>query len=364
MSDAAAAPVRRLLERAVRAGLAPGLVAGWWLADRGKTAIVPVGRAEALPEPRPVTADTWFDLASLTKPLAVGTLSLLALRDGAIRLDTRVGEVLPELVGAGVEGCTIGRLLTHTSGLPAWAPLYATGAGPSGVVDSIARLPVGEAATEVVYSCPGFILLGLMLARRLGAGLDVLLADRVLRPLGLADDLGFTPDRRRPVAAGALVALAEAELLAKRGLDPSLVPPPAPAKPDDGNARFLGGVAGNAGLFGTMAGVLGMARAWLEPGLLLTAEEIALATADHTPGLAQARGLGWQLAATPGCSAGPALSPGAFGHTGFAGASLWIDPTRGAALALLGNRVHPAHRPTDLHPLRRRFHETVIDRLG
>jgi CubicO group peptidase (beta-lactamase class C family) len=134
--------------------------------------------------------------------------------------------------------------------------------------------------------------------------------------------------------------------------------------PDDGNARFLGGVAGNAGLFGTVAGVLGMARAWLEPGLLLTADEIALATADRTAGLGQARGLGWQLAATPGCSAGSALSPSSFGHTGFAGASLWVDPTRGTALALLGNRVHPAHRPTDLHPLRRRFHRIVIDRLG
>ena len=96
-------------------------------------------------------------------------------------------------------------------------------------------------------------------------------------------------------------------------------------------------------------------------GEFLTSDEIDRATSDHTPGREQARGYGWQLASSPGCSAGPALDPSAFGHTGFTGTSLWIDPTRGVAIALLTNRVHPGHRPTDLHPLRRRFHHLVVN---
>jgi CubicO group peptidase (beta-lactamase class C family) len=99
------------------------------------------------------------------------------------------------------------------------------------------------------------------------------------------------------------------------------------------------------------------------PGLLLTEDEIAAATRTRTPGLEQERGLAWQLASSPGCSAGPALAPEAFGHTGFTGTSLWIDPTRKLAMALLTNRVHPGHRSTDLHPLRRRFHQLVVDQL-
>jgi CubicO group peptidase (beta-lactamase class C family) len=126
---------------------------------------------------------------------------------------------------------------------------------------------------------------------------------------------------------------------------------------DDGNARGLGGVAGNAGLFGTAAAVARLASEYLPGGgELLTAEEAALATRSHTRGLGQERGLGWQLAATPGCSAGPALPPEAFGHTGFAGTSVWVDPGARTAFVLLANRLHPGGRTPDLHPLRRRFH--------
>ncbi len=109
----------------------------------------------------------------------------------------------------------------------------------------------------MVYSCPGFILLGMMLERIAGTPLDRLFGDRVLHPLGLEEQLGFRPEADRPLAGGAVSPDTELRLVAERGLDPATIPPVGPALPDDGNARFLGGVAGNAGLFGTAAGVLG-----------------------------------------------------------------------------------------------------------
>jgi CubicO group peptidase (beta-lactamase class C family) len=145
------------------------------------------------------------------------------------------------------------------------------------------------------------------------------------------------------------------------GFDPDFVPAYEAGFPDDGNSRFLGGVAGNAGLFGTAAGVLALTAEYLPgSGRLLTKSEVAEATSNHTEGKEQARGLGWQLAASPGCSAGPGLPPKAFGHTGFTGVSTWFDPLRREGWVLLTNRLHPGGRASDLHPLRRRFHSLAV----
>jgi CubicO group peptidase (beta-lactamase class C family) len=357
--------VAALLERARRAGWTPGGAAGWIEAGRRDPVVVAVGRAAVAPSPVDATPATWFDLASLTKPLVVGCLSLLAIRWGWFGLATTVGDVLPEAAGRPISAATIGQLLTHTSGLPAWSPIYALTEGrPERALDAVVDLPMVDPGTRVVYSCPGFLLLGWMLERRGGAALDALFADHVLRPLGLSDELGFRPGPDRPVAAGASAPDAERTLVRDCGLDPAWVPQVGRGLPDDGNARFLGGVAGNAGLFGSAAGVLGLARIYIERDGLLRGGEIDAASANRTTGREQARGLGWQLAGSPGCSAGPSLDRASFGHTGFTGTSLWIDPTRGAAMALLANRVHPGHRSTDLHPLRRRFHRLVVDAVS
>ena len=354
--------VRILLERAIRAGLAPGMVAGWQEATDPQPETVAVGRARVSPFSTTVSPNTWFDLASLTKPLVVGTLSLLAMRDRWFEPDTTAADVLPEIGAFPTGGLSVRQLLTHSSGLPAWEPIYAlTGGNSDRLLDTLGGLKIDEPGSQVVYSCPGFILLGAMLERLADTGLDDLFVERVLKPLGLEAELSFRPATVDQLAAGAHAPGAERLILHERGLDPSLIPANQLGHPDDGNSRFLGGVAGNAGLFGTIAGVLTLARIYFGVGEFLTSDEIELATADHTQGLEQARGFGWQLASSPGCSAGATIDPSAFGHTGFTGTSLWMDPTRGLAMALLTNRVHPDHRPTDLHPLRRRFHHLVVD---
>jgi CubicO group peptidase (beta-lactamase class C family) len=358
------AGVGALLSRAVEAGLGVGWVA--LAAREGQEGTCWMVGSAAVGGP-PVAPDTLYDLASLTKPLATGTLLLLACRDG-VPLEAPLAEVLPELGDSPWASATLAQCATHTAGFPAWAPLYALGErSREGALGALARLePVAPPGRRLTYSCPGFIALGLALERCGGADLATLFRDLVGEPLGLAEELAFAP----PLAAAAAAAgqsepFVERALLAERGLAGA---PPAASSTglscDDGNARSLGGAAGNAGLFGTASAVAQLAAEYLPGGgELLTAGEAALATRTWTAGFEQARGLAWQLATTPGCAAGPALSPAAFGHNGFTGTSLWVDPDERVVLVLLGNRLHPGGRTPDLHPLRRRLHALALGHL-
>lgn len=344
-----------LLGRAVAAGLGQGWVAGLvregeegmcWCAGR-----LAAGGAE-------VVADLWFDLASLTKPLVTTTLLLLARRDG-LDLQAPLGELLPELGGSPWAGVTVQQCASHTAGFPAWEPLYLGGLGHDRYLATLAAVaPEAAPGVRVIYSCLGFVALGLALERAAGVDLATLFEELVVGPLGLGSDCGFAPPRTVVVAGGESEWFVERRLLSLRGRPGE--PPPADPEAwpcDDGNARGLGGVAGNAGLFGNLAAVARLAAEFLPGGgELLDAEEAELATRSWTAGKEQARGLGWQLAATPGCSAGPDLVADAFGHTGFTGTSVWVDPARRDVLVLLGNRLHPGGRTPDLHPLRRAFH--------
>ncbi len=348
--------VERLLGRATAAGLVPGAVATW-LGDDG-VRVATSGNSRIRPDTEPVSERHWFDLASLTKPLVTATLVLIARRRGLLELSSHLGDVL---AGTGRIGeATILELLTHTSGLPAWLPLPTLAEGdPARAPGCLLQVqPVTHPGRSVVYSCVGYLLLGEVVEHCFGTDLPRAFATEIAQPLGLADELGFRPDTlKHRLVAGAADAGWERRLAKELGFAGDRIPDPQNGLPDDGNARFLGGAAGNAGLFGTAAGVLALAGTWLEPGRLLSREDIELGTRNHTPGLEQARGLGWQLAASPGCSAGSALDCSAFGHTGFTGTSVWVDPSNRAVWVLLGNRHHPNPRPVDLHPLRRRFHQ-------
>lgn len=347
----------------MRAGLFPGGVAGWTTVS-GSERVMAVGRLSTTLPSAAMVPGAWFDLASLTKPLVTSTLCLLAFRHRLLERGTRVGEVLPDAVGQPTANLSVQHLLTHVSGLPAWVPLYGRCHGdPERALGTLVRTELeAPPGHRVVYSCVGFLLLGALLERVFDLPLDRAFQALVLAPLELETELGFLPcPEGRLLVPGAATATAEQSLSAQAGASPGFVPAPGAGLPDDGNARFLGGVAGNAGLFGSLHGVLELAAQYLVPRSRLLAEaEIALATTDWTPGLEQGRGLGWQLASSPGSSAGPSLAPTAFGHTGFTGASLWVDPVRGVVLGLLSHRHHPAHRGGNLHPLRRRFHSLAL----
>jgi serine-type D-Ala-D-Ala carboxypeptidase len=348
--------VAGLLQGATAAGLAAGWTA---LASRsGRDGRVWCHGAAGAGGP-PVQPDLLWDLASLTKPLAGTVLLLLARRDG-LDLEMELGSLLPELGRAPWGRVPVWQCATHTAGFPAWVPLYALGGcSAAGYLEALARVPPAVApGTRVLYSDLGFIALGIALERAAGESLATLFAGVVAHPLGLADEITYAPTLASRVAAGERRWFVEERLLGERGIGGS---PPAGGDGvhpcDDGNARGLGGIAASAGLFASAAAVARLAAEFLPGGgELINDEEAALATRCWTPGLEQARGLGWQLAATSGCSAGPALPPSGFGHSGFTGTSVWTDPESRVSYVLLGNRLHPGGRTPDLHPLRRRFH--------
>jgi CubicO group peptidase (beta-lactamase class C family) len=276
-----------------------------------------------------------------------------------------VGEVVPETRRTPVGDLEVRHLLTHSSGLPAWLPFYCLAEGRreriAGILQHIEveRRP----GTEVVYSCVGFIILGLMLENLAATDLAALFHSRVLSPLGLHDELGFRPDPdRRSLAGGAWKPTAEERLVRDLGLDPKWIPALGRGLPDDGNSRFFGGVAGNAGLFGTARGVSVLTAEFCrKTPLLVTPAEVDPAVTLQTAGLrGQERGWGWQLATTAGCSAGNGVPENGFGHTGFTGVSVWAEREQGRVWVLLANRNHPGQRGVDLHPIRRRFHALAV----
>ncbi len=354
--------IRNLLKPAIRAGLTPGAIAVVSTPDQ--CSCTRAGNARLFPSPRFVTKNTVYDLASLTKVLATTSLFLIALRSKNLSLETGVGDILPDARGSRWEGVRIEHLLSHTSGLPAWVPLYALAEGDNTrVLESLLNLEFeASPGQRVVYSCLGFILLGIILETVLELPLNVAFQTLVAKPLGIEHDLGYhdaiiSNDR----AGHACSTRLESTMVKNLGLDPRHVPQAMPHLPDDGNARFLGGFSGNAGLFGTAEAVLTLARNFLPTKVsFFSRSEMLMVSHDRTLGLGANRGIGWQLATSPGCSAGPSLSRSSFGHTGFTGTSLWIDPDREMICILLSNRQHPEHRLINFHPLRRRFHAIAV----
>jgi len=356
-----AARLEDYLRAHVEAGDFPGasyLVAG----DREVLAEGALGSAVLRPERIAAATSTLYDLASLTKPIAGSCLAAILASEGRLTCDDPLARHLPEWNPPGdAARITLLDLLTHRSGLPAWNPVYIHASGRDGYLERLKSLPLERPPGEsVVYSDPGYILLGFALERAGGAPLDRLLADKVARPLALRD-LRFRPPRsmRRRIAATEAGNRRERDLAGTEGDGYNgWRAEVAWGEVHDLNARALGGISAHAGLFGTARAVLGVAREVLGPGTgLLDERQREFMRADLTTGLGADRSLGFLLASNPGTSAGSGLSRRSFGHTGFTGTSLWIDPDARRIYVLLTNRVHPEFREIDMNAIRRGFHE-------
>jgi CubicO group peptidase (beta-lactamase class C family) len=357
------ARIQDYLRAHIEAGDFPGasyLVAG----DARILAEGALGSAVLRPERVAAAVSTLYDLASLTKPLAGALLAALLASERRLSLDDPLSRHLPEWdVEGDAARITLLDLLTHRSGLPAWCPVYLQATGRDGYLERLKRLPLERPPGErVVYSDPGYILLGFALARAGGATLDRLFADRVTRPLALRDLL-YRPPRslRRRIAATEAgnrreKLLAGAEGDGYNGWRTEV----AWGEVHDLNARALGGVSAHAGLFGTARAVFQVAQEFLGPGIgLLNQRQRELMMTDLTKGLGESRSLGLLHAPGPGVSDGGPLSRRSLGHTGFTGTSLWIDPDARRVYVLLTNRVHPEFREIDMNAIRRGFHEVA-----
>lgn len=297
-----------LLDRAVEAGVTPGGQLA--LGTAAEWQVVPFGHTDASAS-EPVTEETVYDLASLTKVLATTAIAHSLVQEGTVRLES------------------IEDLLCHRAGLPAHRRYDQLAESPERAWELIMSEPPIHKG-ETVYSCVGFLQLQRRLEEATGQPFQQLFVRRVAQPLGL-DTMGFLPTRAAaPTEEGVPVG-----------------------KPHDENARFLGGVAGNAGLFGAAGDVARFVQ-----HVLQRLDEWSRWIGPQPPSCT--RGLGWAIKESD-CGV---WSTATFGHLGFTGCSLWIDPSAGTFVVLLTNRVHPTRTNEKIHAFRRLIDLTAFSALN
>ncbi len=336
------------------------------------------------PEPLPMTPDTVFDLASLTKPMATTTAMMLLVRDGRAALDDPACTVIPEFGRGARAAVTFRQLLNHTSGLPAWKPYYesvipakagmrersGTAAGRSGESAAAAegrcleRLHdeelVAAPGEQCLYSDLGFMLLGEAIERLSGRPLDLFCRDEIFAPMGLSStffaDLG-SPESR-PGAARAIAATEDCPWRRKILC----------GEVHDDNAFAMGGVAGHAGVFSSAPDVhrflrfLGRCLEDAEPAFLPGAVVREFLEAERMlPG--QTHVLGWDTPSPEGSSSGRHFSARTVGHLGFTGTSIWWDLERDVHVVFLTNRVHPSRDNAAIREYRPLVHDAVMEGL-
>ncbi len=342
--------VRDVLAHAIAARVTPGGVVDVG-SGAARTCLVTAGHVTYAADAAPVVSDTVYDLASLTKVLATTTLALGADAAGTLPLETRLAARLPGFTDR--TDLTVQDLLEHAAGFPAHRRYFRAVAGPAGYLGRISAEPAAYAPrTTHIYTDLGFILLGVLLEDAISLGLDAQFA-RLVHAIAPGAELayGVRPEWRGRVAPS--------------GVDPWRGVMVA-GHVHDSNAAALGGVAGHAGLFGTAGAVGAFARWWMARLTDAKAPTHGISTALATRAVSRgavpgsSRGLGWDTM-LPTSSCGTRMSSRAFGHTGFTGTSLWIDPARDLYVVCLTNRVHASDDADGIRRLRIALHDAVVD---
>ncbi|MDQ3135584.1 MAG: DUF1343 domain-containing protein, partial [Acidobacteriota bacterium] len=298
-----------------------------------------------------LTADTIFDVASLTKVVATATSMMLLVERGLVRLNDPLSRFIPEIKGDGRERITIEYLLTHRSG---YAPDFDLGEQWTGAEEALKRLqterPRQPPGTKFVYSDIGFIALGEVVKRASGQPLDEFARENIFQPLGMKDT-GFRPAARLvPRIAPTEKRRAQASYLGGQPEAAGAVNGDQWLRGEvhDPTAARMGGVAGHAGLFSTADDLALYCQMILNGGESASGVRIlsplGVAAMTRPRAVAEdgaARGLGWDITSSFSANRGDIFPPGSFGHTGFTGTSLWIDPASEMFVIFLSNRVHP-----------------------
>ena len=340
------------IQQAVWNRVIPG--ATWWVESAGQSAQGCYGFRARSPEQEAISQDTIYDLASLTKVVATTPSIMLLVEQGRVRLDAPVSTYIPQFGGQVRDRITVRHLLTHTSGLkpgvpgnPRWSGYY------SAIAWACVALPTTAPKERFRYSDINFILLGEIVRRVSGQTLDAYAAQHLFRPLGM-HDTGFNP----PLASLPRIAPTEKDENAMwlRGVV------------HDPTARRMGGVAGHAGLFSTAADVARYARMVLNGGELngvrvLRPETVKLMTSVATPSaMKEKRSPGWDMETDYSRPRGR-FPAGSFGHTGFTGTCLWIDPTTRSFYVFLSSRLHEPARGADVKRLYVKMGERISKAL-
>jgi CubicO group peptidase (beta-lactamase class C family) len=325
-----------------------------WLEHDGAAYHKAFGSRALAPEREPMTEDTIFDVASLTKVIATTPAIMLLVERGKIELNAPVRDYIPEFTGEGRERVKVRELLTHTSGLP---PDLETRSGWQGQTEAVRKaceVPLDSApGTEFQYSDVNFILLGEIARRVTKTPLEMFARHEIFTPLKMFDT-GFLPPQEE------LPRIAPTEVVNGK---------PWRGVVHDPTARRMGGVAGHAGLFTTAPDLARYARMLLNLGELdgvriFKPETVKLMTSAQTPPQVTARrGLGWDIASTYSGPRGEIFPLGSYGHTGWTGGSLWIDPHSKTFVIFLCNRNHPTESGK-VQALRRKLGTLAAEAVG
>ncbi|MGA9883754.1 MAG: glycoside hydrolase family 3 N-terminal domain-containing protein [Candidatus Acidiferrales bacterium] len=354
------APAYERLDRAVKDGAFPGgvLAVGW----KGELAVHPFGKLTREPKAARVTPDTIYDVASLTKVIVTNTAVMMLVEARQIDLDARVTQYLPEFSRASKfdpdaswrERITVRMLLLHSAGLAAHRDFYKQVKGKRSVVARVMEEPlVREPGTQIEYSDLGFILLGAIVETLTGASLEAFARKHIFAPLGMASSQFRPPKNLR-----ARIAPTEHDIALRKRLVRGEV--------HDENAWAMGGIAGHAGLFSTAHDVAVFAQMMLNGGIYAHRRLVARSTVEEFTARQAvgnlAHALGWDVPVAPSTS-GRYFSSGSYGHTGFTGTSLWIDPARELFVVLLTNRVHPTRANDKIRQVRPALHDAIVESL-
>lgn len=341
------------------------------VAEKGEIVVKDaLGFAVVEPEKIEATNETIYDLASLTKVLVTGLLFGKLIERGEINLLDKISKYFPEFAAHDKREITIGNLLVHTSGLAAWRPFYLDAErgmrNAESMIKEIAGMPLEYPVdSKVVYSDPNFIILTFLLEKIYGESLDKVSGKEIFAPLDLKKTFFNPPENlRREIAASENGNEFEKQTCIELGYE---IRNPESAFRDrmiwgevhDGNCYFMGGVSGHAGLFSNADETFKIAQQFLpRTTKFLKPETCELFRTNFTKGLNEARSIAFQLAETKDSTASKALSKDSFGHLGFTGTSLWIEPETERVFILLTNRTHARELPfVNINSVRRRFHE-------
>lgn len=306
-----------------------------------------------------VQAETVFDLASVTKVIATTAIAMLLCERRRLMLDSRLEEFLPEFVSlaprhqqAARQTVSIRMLLAHSSGLPAYEKLFQFAQSRDELIRAaLTTRLVASPGTRAEYSDIGFILLGEALARQVDLPLDFCARQEIFTPLGMTRT-GFNP----PEDWKAEIPPTEDDRTFRKRIIQGEV--------NDENAHVMGGVAGHAGVFSSATDVARFAECMLRGGapLFQTATVKLFAQREEIP-VGTSRALGWDTPSLVGSSAGTRFSQTSFGHLGFTGTSLWVDPDRQLSVTLLTNRTWPDQRSQAIRQVRPLVHDAIVEGL-
>jgi CubicO group peptidase (beta-lactamase class C family) len=312
------------------------------------------------PEPQPLAADTLYDLASLTKPLVSAFLAVYLIEKKQWRLDDEVRRFFPAFTSP----VTLEQLLTHSAGFQPWHPFYLY--HPQDDLTQISALNrIARPGAMVLYSDIGYILLRRLLEKVSGSGFQELAQTVIFDRLKLRDTFFLVPKEKKPYCAPTEIGngfernmcAAEHEGAAACFFWRSEL---IRGDVHDANSYYSGGSAGNAGLFSCSRDLFKMGLEFFpESATLLKSESIALFWQNRTPGDRQQRSIGFLLNRSPQSSGGRALAPGAIGHNGFTGTSLWLEAEKQRQWILLTNRVHPRVETMNFNGRRRKLHRLL-----